>query len=120
MEVDRLVDDCVFCKIAAGEIPAKLVYSDSEFVAFSDINPQAPVHLLVIPKKHYADVVEAERKDPAMLSRLFSVITRLAAEQDLLPEGFRVVANTGPNGGQTVKHLHFHVLGGRFMGWPPG
>lgn len=112
--------DCVFCKIASGEIPAKIAYKDSEFVAFHDINPQAPVHLLVIPKRHFADVVEATKAAPDLVSRLFSVVSKLAAEKDLMPEGFRVVCNTGPNGGQTVGHLHVHMLGGRFMGWPPG
>jgi len=118
--VNQVVEDCIFCKIAQGALPTKIVYQDDEFVAFSDINPQAPVHLLVIPKAHYADVTEAAKVEPGLISRLFSVIVRLAADVDLVPEGFRIVCNTGSNGGQTVKHLHFHVLGGRFMGWPPG
>ncbi|MEW6032752.1 MAG: histidine triad nucleotide-binding protein [Bacillota bacterium] len=112
--------DCIFCKIAAGEIPAKTCYEDEEFLAFADINPQAPVHLLVIPRRHVADVAEAAATDPALIGRIFSVIERLARERGLVPDGFRVVCNTGPQGGQTVKHLHFHILGGRFMGWPPG
>ncbi|MCL6581045.1 MAG: histidine triad nucleotide-binding protein [Firmicutes bacterium] len=112
--------DCVFCKIARGEIPAREVLRDDDFVAFHDLNPQAPVHILVIPKKHYPNVVEAAKEDPGLLGKLLAAVARLAEEQGLLPEGFRLVANTGPNGGQTVQHLHFHILGGRFMGWPPG
>jgi histidine triad (HIT) family protein len=115
-----MAEDCVFCKIAAGEIPVKAVYEDDEIIAFPDINPQAPVHLLVIPRKHYADVTEATGADSGLIGRLFTTLTRVASEQDLVPEGFRIVVNTGPKGGQTVRHLHFHLLGGRFMGWPPG
>lgn len=115
-----MADDCIFCKIARGEIPAKLIYQDDEFVAFPDINPQAPVHLLVIPRAHYANLAEAERTAPGLPGRLISVVVRLAEQNDLVSDGFRVVCNTGNKGGQTVKHLHFHVLGGRFMGWPPG
>jgi histidine triad (HIT) family protein len=118
--VKALTDDCVFCKIAAGEMPTKLVYDDPEFVAFADINAQAPVHLLVIPKKHYPDILAAHKADAALLGRVFAVVARLAVEKGLEADGFRLVCNTGPNGGQTVKHLHFHMLGGRFMGWPPG
>lgn len=110
----------MFCKIASGEIPAKLLYQDDEFVAFADINPQAPVHLLVIPRTHYANIVEAQKADASLGGRMLSVVTRLAEEQGLSGQGFRVVCNTGNNGGQTVGHLHFHVLGGRFMSWPPG
>lgn len=116
----RVVEDCVFCKIAKGEIPTKVAYEDPEFVAFPDINPQAPVHLLVIPRSHFANLVEAVEKAPDLVSRLFAVVTKLAAKNDLTPEGFRVVCNNGRNGGQTVNHLHVHMLGGRFMGWPPG
>ncbi len=115
-----LAGECVFCKIIAGEIPAKLIYQDDEFVAFPDINPQAPVHLLVVPRAHCTDIIEAVKSDPELPGRLFAVIARLAKENGLVPDGFRVVCNTGNNGGQTVKHLHLHVLGGRFMGWPPG
>jgi len=114
------VTDCVFCRIASGEIPAKKAYEDEEFLAFHDINPQAPVHLLVIPRRHFNDVVQAVKEQPELVARLFAVVSKVAAAQGLLPEGFRTVCNTGPNGGQTVGHLHVHVLGGRFMGWPPG
>jgi len=115
-----LAEECIFCKIAGGEIPAEFVYEDDEIVAFPDINPQAPVHVLVIPRRHYANVTEAAAQDPGLIGRLFTVITEVAKERDLTPEGFRVVCNTGPQGGQTVNHLHFHVIGGRFMAWPPG
>ncbi len=113
------MDDCVFCKIARGEIPAKLIHEDEEFVAFPDINPQAPVHVLVIPRKHLADVRQAAAADPGLFGRAYTVLCHLAEKQGL-EEGFRIVCNTGDRGGQTVKHLHFHLLGGRFMGWPPG
>lgn len=112
--------DCVFCKIAAGDIPAKFVHEDERALAFADLNPQAPTHLLVIPRHHYANVVEAAAADPALIGHLFTVINRLVEQAGLKENGFRVVCNTGPGGGQTVPHLHFHVLGGRFMGWPPG
>jgi len=115
-----VVEECVFCKIASGAITVKAVFEDDECIAFPDINPQAPVHLLVIPRKHYADVTEAAQADAGLIGRLFATLTRVAAEQGLTPNGLRIVVNTGPQGGQTVRHLHFHLLGGRFMGWPPG
>ncbi len=113
-------EDCIFCKIAAGELPAEIVYKDDETVAFADINPAAPVHLLVIPRKHYTNVVEAAADDPALVGRMLTVLTRLAGEKGLLEDGFRIVCNTGTRGGQSVPHLHFHLLGGRSMAWPPG
>lgn len=112
--------DCLFCGIAAGKIPAKLVHEDADIIAFADINPASPVHLLAVPRKHYANVVEAAASDPALIGRLFGVLAKLAEERGLLPGGFRIVCNTGPRGGQTVGHLHFHLLGGRRMTWPPG
>lgn len=115
-----MAEDCVFCKIAASEIPVNFAYQDDEVVAFPDMNPQAPTHLLVIPRKHFADLTQLGKDGSALIGRIFAVIGRLASEKGLLPDGFRVVCNTGPKSGQTVKHLHFHVLGGRYMGWPPG
>ncbi|HHY91723.1 MAG TPA: histidine triad nucleotide-binding protein [Firmicutes bacterium] len=112
--------DCIFCKIAAKEIPADLMYEDEHLVAFKDINPQAPVHFLVVPKKHIASLLELAPADAGLLDRVQQVIVSLARRLDIAGSGFRVVANTGENGGQTVPHLHFHVLGGRFMDWPPG
>ena len=111
--------DCLFCRIAAGSIPAKKIFEDEHAVAIHDINPQAPLHALVIPKKHLASLAETDAGDAALLGHLLEVARDLALEQRL-GQGYRVVINTGPNGGQTVDHLHLHVLGGRQMHWPPG
>jgi histidine triad (HIT) family protein len=114
------MQDCIFCKIAAKEIPIQSVYEDDQVIAFRDINPQAPVHVLVIPKKHIANLVEATNEDGVLLAHMLGVVRRLANELGVADEGFRLVVNTKDNGGQTVHHLHFHLLGGRFMTWPPG
>ena len=111
--------DCLFCRIASGTIPVKKVFEDEHALAIMDINPQAPVHVLVIPKKHVASLAETGSDDKALLGHLLEVARELAVEQKL-GTGYRVVVNTGPNGGQTVDHLHLHVLGGRPMHWPPG
>jgi histidine triad (HIT) family protein len=107
--------DCLFCKIAAGQIPVKPLYEDERAIAFADINPQAPAHWLVIPKEHFANAGEAPAE---LLGHLLHVTAGLGAKQ--LPEGYRIVLNTGGDGGQTVGHLHLHLLGGRAMHWPPG
>jgi histidine triad (HIT) family protein len=112
------MSDCLFCKIAAGEIPAAVVSKDDEFLAFRDINPQAPIHLLAIPLKHVASLNEA--KDAAMLGALMQFARDVAREAGMANKGYRVVANTNHDGGQTVNHLHLHILGGREMHWPPG
>jgi histidine triad (HIT) family protein len=114
------VSSCIFCRIVEGSIPAKVVYQDDQTLAFDDVNPQAPVHTLVIPRRHVASLQEAGEADQALLGRLLLTCTRIATDKGLLPSGFRLVANTGRDGGQTVFHLHFHVLGGRQMTWPPG
>jgi histidine triad (HIT) family protein len=114
------MDDCLFCKIAAGKIPAKLVHQDEDSVAFVDINPQAPTHLLVIPRKHIPTANDLAPADDALLGKLYRVAARLAAERGIAVEGWRTVVNTNRGAGQTVFHLHLHVLGGRAMGWPPG
>ena len=111
--------DCLFCKIAAGTIPAKKVYEDEETLAFSDINPQAPTHVLVIPKRHINSHAHALDEDAVLLGRLLATAGEIAREQKL-DNGYRLVINTGPDGGQTVDHLHVHLLGGRPMHWPPG
>ncbi|MBX6351271.1 MAG: histidine triad nucleotide-binding protein [Clostridia bacterium] len=111
--------DCVFCRIVAGELPARVVYSDDEFLAIRDINPVAPTHVLVIPRAHVARVSELAPGDAPMLGRLLEVARRVA-ESEGLARGYRLVINDGPMGGQTVDHLHLHVLGGRQMTWPPG
>jgi len=111
--------DCLFCKIVSGAIPAKRVYEDDHVLAFPDINPQAPEHILVIPKKHIASLAHATPEDAAMLGHLIWAVGEVAREQNLA-NGYRLVINTGPDGGQTVDHLHVHLLGGRHMTWPPG
>ena len=111
--------DCIFCRIAAGEIPSNKLYEDDQLLAFYDLDPQAPTHFLVIPKVHIASVAEITPQNSAVVAHIYEVIARLAAELGL-EQGFRVVANCGPQGGQTVPHLHFHVLAGRDMTWPPG
>ena len=108
--------DCIFCKIAAGEIPAAKVYEDDQVVAFNDIAPQAPVHVLVIPRKHLASVLDVHADDTAMLGRLFAAVQHVAREKGIEGSGFRVVTNTGKDSGQVVNHLHFHVMGGKTLG----
>jgi histidine triad (HIT) family protein len=115
------VADCLFCKIVAGEIPAKIVKRDENALAFRDIDPKAPVHLLVIPTRHIAAVRDTIGADgEQLLGRLLAFAAELAAEQGLDSDGYRIVTNTGRNAGQSVDHLHFHLLGGRKLGWPPG
>lgn len=110
--------DCLFCKIAAGEIPSAKVYEDDVCLAFKDIEPQAPVHFLVIPKAHIGSVAGVGAENSATVAHIFEVIARVTKEQGV--ESYRVVSNTGVQAGQSVPHLHFHVLAGRDMTWPPG
>ena len=112
------MSDCLFCKIAAGEIPSKKVYEDEQVLAFYDIDPQAPTHFLVIPKAHIASVSEVSADNSAVVGHIFEVISKLARELGL--DSYRVVSNIGEQAGQSVFHLHFHVLSGRDMTWPPG
>jgi histidine triad (HIT) family protein len=112
------VSSCIFCKIAAGEIPAGVVKKGDGMVAFTDLNPQAPTHVLVIPTTHVGSLNDA--KDPGLLGKLLSFARDVALEAGIATKGYRVVVNTNPDGGQTVFHLHLHVLGGRAMHWPPG
>ncbi|WOC33091.1 MULTISPECIES: histidine triad nucleotide-binding protein [Caproicibacterium] len=111
--------DCVFCKIASGEIPSTRVYEDDLCVAFKDLEPQAPVHLLIIPRAHIASVAEITPENSAIVAHIFEVAAKLAKENHL-ENGWRIVSNVGEDGGQSVKHMHFHLLGGRAMAWPPG
>ncbi len=113
------MDSCLFCKIAAGEIPSQKLYEDESVLAFRDIDPQAPVHFLVIPKQHIESCAAVTPGNSAIVAHCFEVIASLAAEQGL-KDGFRVVSNCGESAGQTVPHLHFHLLSGRDMTWPPG
>jgi histidine triad (HIT) family protein len=113
--------DCLFCKIVANEIPAKIVKRTDDALAFRDIDPKAPVHLLVIPTRHIAAVRDAKGPDgERLLGRLLAFTAELASEQGLDADGYRIVTNTGRNAGQSVDHLHLHLLGGRKLSWPPG
>jgi histidine triad (HIT) family protein len=110
--------DCLFCKIAAKQIPATIVYEDDRAVAFRDLNPQAPTHVLVIPRTHVATIDDVRAEHEPELGHLYTVATRIAASEGL-GSGYRTVMNCGPHAGQSVLHLHLHLLGGRPMGWPP-
>lgn len=112
--------DCVFCMIRDKKIPSQIVYEDDELIAFNDINPEAPVHVLIIPKKHISSVMKIEDGDAKLLSSIFNVAKKLAKEFNIAESGFRIVTNCGKDGGQSVDHMHFHLLGGRAMQWPPG
>ncbi len=113
--------DCIFCKIAAGEIPATVVYEDELVKAFRDLEPQAPEHVLIIPKKHVGSLLELGEEDKDLAAHILAdVVPKLAKELGVAEKGFRIVCNTGEEGGQTVHHLHVHLLGGRSMQWPPG
>lgn len=114
------MSDCLFCRVVAKTVPAKVVHEDDQTLAFDDIHPQAPVHTLVIPKRHVAAIHDLGGSDQALLAQLLLTCTKVAKDKGLSDSGFRLVANTGRNGGQTVFHLHFHVMGGRHMAWPPG
>jgi histidine triad (HIT) family protein len=114
------MDRCVFCAIVAGNIPAQKVYEDDHVVAFHDINPVAPVHVLVIPKKHIASLMELSQEDEVLAGKILLAVQTVARELGLSEKGFRVVNNMGADGGQTVFHIHFHLLGGRTLTWPPG
>ena len=111
--------DCLFCKIAAGVIPVTRVYENESVLAFPDINPQAPVHILIIPKRHFGSLVQITSTETELLGELLVAVNKIAQQQNL-GNGFRTVINTGADGGQTVEHLHLHLLGGRQMYWPPG
>lgn len=107
------MNDCIFCKIANKEIPTEIVYEDDEIMAFKDINPAAPVHILVIPKKHISSLLELTEEDKELVGKIYLIINKIAKMQGIDEKGFRVVVNCGEDGGQEVKHLHFHILGGK-------
>ena len=111
---------CLFCKIVAGEIPAEKVFEDNRAVAFRDVNPQAPVHVLVIPRAHLESLDDAAQTDEALLGHLLRVAARVANSEGLSESGYRTVVNTGTDAGQSVLHVHVHLLGGRTLAWPPG
>ena len=112
--------DCIFCKIIAGEVSSRKVLETDEIVAFEDINPQAPVHVLVVPKKHIPKITDVKEEDNELMGKMIQVCNEVARIKGIADDGFRIVINCNPAGGQTVYHLHFHVLGGRQMRWPPG
>ena len=114
------MDHCLFCRIASGEIPSKIVYQDQDVVAFADINPQAPTHILLISRRHVDSLADLTPEDGPLLASIFTVAAKLAHELGLNQRGYRIVTNNGPDAGQSVLHLHFHLLGGRKFGWPPG
>ena len=110
------MNDCLFCKIVNKEIPSTIVYEDEEILAFRDIHPVTPVHILVIPKKHITSLAELEKEDETVIGRIYIVINEIAKKEGILEKGFRVIVNCGEDGGQEVKHLHFHLLGGKKLG----
>ena len=110
------MDDCVFCKIIKGEIPSEKVYEDEEVIAFKDINPAAPIHILVIPKKHIATLLDVTEEDSYLISKIFVAINKIAKQIGIEENGFRIIANCGKDSGQEVMHIHFHLLAGRKMG----
>ena len=112
--------DCLFCRIAKREIPAELIRSDADVVAFRDIGPQAPTHILIIPTKHISSVRDLAPDDVDLMGRLFLVAKELAEEEGIAEGGYRMVVNAGADAGQTVSHIHLHLLGGRALAWPPG
>lgn len=114
------MSDCLFCAIVAGDIPADVIHRDDRALAFRDIDPQAPVHVLVIPVDHHATASDLALSDPALAGHLLSVAGQVAASEGVDESGYRIVTNTGEGAGQSVHHVHFHVLGGRDLTWPPG
>ena len=115
-----MTSDCIFCKIAADEIPATIRYEDQEIIAFEDLQPQAPYHLLIIPRKHIRTTLDLTTADNDLIGHIYQIAGKLANDLGFADDGFRVVNNCNEAGGQVVWHLHFHLLGGRDLGWPPG
>jgi histidine triad (HIT) family protein len=113
-------DNCIFCKIAAGDIPATIVHQDARVMAFEDVNPQAPHHVLVIPREHIESLDDVAKGDEGLIGHLFRVAAQIADQRGIGESGYRTVINTGPDAGQSVPHVHVHLLGGRPLGWPPG
>ena len=114
------MEDCLFCKIIAGDIPSTKVYEDDKVYAFNDIEPQAPIHIIIVPKAHISSANELTDDNAEVIGHIFSVAAKIAKEKDFAENGWRIVNNCGIDGGQTVGHLHFHLLAGRNLGWPPG
>ncbi len=112
--------DCLFCKIAAGKIPSAAVYADDEFYAFRDVNPMAPTHILIVPRRHIAKLTDASASDASLIGKMVLKANEIARKEGIADDGFRFVLNCGLQGGQSVYHVHLHILGGREMTWPPG
>ncbi len=110
------MEDCIFCKIIKKEIPSAIVYEDEEILAFRDIHPVAPVHILVIPKKHISSIMQIEQEDEDVIGKIYTVVQKIAKQERIAEDGFRVIINCGENGGQEVPHLHFHLIGGKKLG----
>src|SRR5688572_15005388 len=115
-----MMDNCIFCKIAERSIPAKILFENETVVAFEDLHPQAPTHILIIPKKHVATLNDAVPEDKSLLGELILTATAIAKDRHISSSGYRIVCNTNPGAGQSVFHIHFHLLGGRTLAWPPG
>ncbi|HDP67676.1 MAG TPA: histidine triad nucleotide-binding protein [Candidatus Marinimicrobia bacterium] len=115
-----MISDCIFCKIAAGELETPMIYEDEELVAFRDINPQSPVHILVIPKKHIGRINQLQETDQPLVGKMMLTAIKIARDEKISETGYRLVFNCGTDGGQEVEHIHLHLLGGRQMNWPPG
>ena len=116
----NMAEDCLFCKIIEGEIDSDIVYEDERVIAFKDIEPQAPVHFLIVPRKHIATLLDLEEEDNELIGHIYQVANQLAEEEGIAEDGFQIISNCGEAGGQSVFHIHYHLLGGRDLQWPPG
>jgi len=114
------MSDCLFCKIANGQIPAKIVFQNDKAIAFEDLHPEAPTHVIIIPRKHIPTVLDITDEDKDIMGYLYLVVNQIAIDKSLTESGFRLIVNCGKSGGQEVPHIHIHMLGGRLFGWPPG
>ena len=114
------MEDCLFCKIANKELESQYVYEDEKVIAFKDVDPQAPVHVLIIPKKHYTSILNVPDDEMNIIAHIYKVAKKIVKDMGVAKKGFRLINNCGEEGGQSVSHLHFHLLGGRLLGWPPG
>jgi len=114
------MSDCLFCKISNGQIPAKIVYQDDKAMAFEDIHPEAPIHVIIIPRKHIPTVLDITDEDQDIMGYLCLIAKKIAVDKSLTKDGFRLILNYGKSGGQEIPHIHIHMLGGRLFGWPPG
>ncbi len=113
-------EDCIFCKIIKKQIPCDLVYEDDKVIAFNDISPQAPIHVIIIPRQHIEDLNSIKQESSEVIGHIFMVVREIAKKLGVAENGYRIVSNCGEQGGQTVQHIHFHLLGGRMLQWPPG